>query len=228
MSCIRLHHLSSVTIGVLAAQAFRTNGVCAPGFVAMQLMVFMWQCAVAFFKAFSLRVETEIYKEHNEKFVQQCSDTYETRQNVLGVPPVSYVLLVHIVGGVCEAFAATMTASTGDVYIVAAVLWLLSGRWERFGVICFAFLLLATQGMPSAHGLMRCLSCCAAIACQHVQSQWRSVHPIVACLTVILLCGRPCTNRWRALSPSLLATIAIESRLNPKLILTVFLCAWLV
>ena len=188
----------------------------------------MYRACVSFARGFTLRVDSTAFQDHNKKFVQQCSDTYEPRQNVLGVPPVSYVVLVHILGGVCEALAVVLPSSVGDAYVVLLLLWIVCDKRGRFVASAALMTVIITLGVPPAHGFVRMISCVAAVLCQHVQSHWRLVHPLVACFIVAAVSGRACTSAWRAMSPSLLMTFAIEARLNPKLVLTVFLCAWLV
>ena len=202
MSCIRSHYISSVTAGIVLAYTIRADGSCAPGFVALQMLICLASFAVKCMRVCSVDIDTRMYSDHNEDFVQRCSDTAAPRQSAAGVPSVPYVFLFHVIGGLCEFISASLPASVGDGYVIMLLLGVLCGPRGRVAVVLVLFTSVLRLPLPTVFGLVRGICLVLAVVCRHVTSSYAWLHPLVASTFIMLWSGTICTNPWRAVSPA--------------------------
>ena len=228
MSCIRLHHLSSVATGVVVSQVLQSKSGCGVGFIVVHMMQHMMFWLLGCGIVCSTQVDTTLNASHNENFVQQATDTMNARKVIASGLTFPYMLLVQLLGGVCEAAVLLLPYSSSDAYIIVAILWKLSSVRYRYFVLLLVIATIIRLPIPHGYNVLRGFCLVVSFVCRHIDKQGVTLHTLILYAIVFTCNSSKCSSMWATLSPVSLMSYAISVQLHPVIMLTVVLLACLV
>ena len=219
-----------MAISYLVSIVLRQDGICAVGFVALQLLFLIYRAGYSFVTSCSTKVDHSKYKHANLAFVAQLADTNMNRSTILHPPSVYYMYLIEVVHGVCEALVVILPHSVGDIYICLIVLCLINTkRYFQVLAVCLAIAASMLLSFPCASNLLRgTLLTIGLISSQVNRNAVKYIQVLVSCSIVALHAGGVCSNKLKSLSPISLLSNALLLHMNPSLILLAVILPWLV
>jgi len=226
MSYTHLPSLYSASAGLLLGYLASSRGTCAPGYIAVNLLV-LWGCfARSWARHCFYRVDASSYREHNARFATQASATSAPRQSA-PYQPTHYAVLA-LTAGVCDALSLLIGASVGDSWVMLATALALSRRPIVRVPIVLMLVYRATGTLPLAYDLVRGMVAVLGVLCRHARMRLRYDLLRITVASVMVLCwgGVSCTNKWMILSPVSFLAIAFGFRLNPPMVLALASLRW--
>lgn len=219
--------LSTMLCGVTLGMRLRSSSVCVSGFAALQ--VIHWWVLLCFRWVLPCLTKVDTTKHADLNDAVLLSSTYNADPTVqrASAKRSPYSACIAIVSGTLSALSLTLPAQwgTGDVHVLAMVIVvLLRHHYYGFKVSILFFLLVwLTAPTPSAHGIVRGITTCAAVFLNAAQlpSRWCALRIATAIVVAALSAGdSKCTSVIGALSPAFfLSTVLYNMHLSPTYVL---------